>query len=178
MFNHLHDRTLWFDGVSSYSSNQLVEEMYNNPNLLDCCFITSTDNAIKQYEIESDTTLPIKDSITTLDINLTSTIPTDFDIVDYVNDKFLISLKDGMSEDEVIKRYERIEYELMCFIKINKLNYLYTIIHIISKMKESKTCWNSRGSSSASYLLYVLGVHYIDSYHYNLDPKEFFKVEL
>lgn len=178
MFNHLNNRTLWFDGISSYTSNQIVEEMYNNPKLLDCCFITSTDNAIVQYEKESDIVLPIKDSINQLDTNLSPTIQNDFDIVDYINDKFLTSLKNGIDENEVLKRYERIEYELMCFIKINKLDYLYTIIHIVNKMKDTKTCWNSRGSSSASYLLYVLGVHFIDSYFYRLDPKEFFKVEL
>lgn len=178
MFNALEDRTLWFDGVSSYSSNQLVEAMYNDPKLLDHCFITSTNSEIRQYEKESDQTLPIKQSIDELPTTLRDAIDHDFDLVEYINDKFLLSLPDNLSEDEVMKRYNRIEYELMCFMKIDKLEYLFTVIHIVNKMKQTNTCWNSRGSSSACYLLYVLGVHFIDSYHYNLDPKEFFKVEL
>jgi DNA polymerase III alpha subunit len=32
-----------------------------------------------------------------------------------------------------------------------------------------------RGSSIASYVLYLLGVHRIDSYKFNLDIKEFLK---
>jgi DNA polymerase III alpha subunit len=43
-------------------------------------------------------------------------------------------------------------------------------------MKENKIVWGvGRGSSVASYVLYLIGVHRIDSIKYDLDIREFLK---
>jgi len=43
-------------------------------------------------------------------------------------------------------------------------------------MRKHKLVWGvGRGSSVASYVLYLLGVHKINSLKYNLDIKEFLK---
>jgi len=43
-------------------------------------------------------------------------------------------------------------------------------------MKENRVIWGvGRGSSVASYVLYKLGVHRIDSMYYNLDINEFLR---
>jgi DNA polymerase III alpha subunit len=43
-------------------------------------------------------------------------------------------------------------------------------------MREHNIVWGvGRGSSVASYCLYLIGVHKIDSIKYNLDIKEFLK---
>ena len=43
-------------------------------------------------------------------------------------------------------------------------------------MKQNNLIWGvGRGSSVASYVLYLLGVHRIDSLHYNLDIAEFLR---
>jgi DNA polymerase III alpha subunit len=43
-------------------------------------------------------------------------------------------------------------------------------------MSEHKLIWGvGRGSSVASYVLYKLGVHRIDSLYYDLDPAEFLR---
>jgi DNA polymerase III alpha subunit len=43
-------------------------------------------------------------------------------------------------------------------------------------MRENNVVWGvGRGSSVASYVLYLLGVHKIDSIKYNLDIEEFLK---
>ena len=43
-------------------------------------------------------------------------------------------------------------------------------------MKENCVIWGvGRGSSVASYVLYLLEVHQVDSLHYDLDPAEFLR---
>ena len=43
-------------------------------------------------------------------------------------------------------------------------------------MIANRIIWGvGRGSSVASFVLYKLGVHRIDSLHYNLDPGEFLR---
>ena len=53
---------------------------------------------------------------------------------------------------------------------------LQLLIYIIDTMRKHNLVWGvGRGSSVSSYVLYILGVHKVDSYKYNLDMKEFLK---
>ncbi len=53
---------------------------------------------------------------------------------------------------------------------------LQLLIYIIDTMRKYNKLWGvGRGSSVSSYVLYLLGVHKVDSYKYNLDIKEFLK---
>jgi len=48
--------------------------------------------------------------------------------------------------------------------------------YLVDVMKENHVIWGvGRGSSVASYVLYLLGVHRIDSIYYELDPAEFLR---
>jgi DNA polymerase III alpha subunit len=48
--------------------------------------------------------------------------------------------------------------------------------YLVDVMTENKIIWGvGRGSSVASYVLYKLGVHRIDSMFYNLDVHEFLR---
>ena len=56
---------------------------------------------------------------------------------------------------------------------ITLLKYLK---YLVDTMRENKIVWGvGRGSSVASYVLYLIGVHKIDSIKYELDIKEFLK---
>jgi DNA polymerase III alpha subunit len=50
------------------------------------------------------------------------------------------------------------------------------LIYIIDTMRKNNIVWGvGRGSSVASYILYLLGVHKVDSVKYNLHIEEFLK---
>lgn len=49
-------------------------------------------------------------------------------------------------------------------------------VYLVDTMRENDIVWGvGRGSSVASYILYLIGVHKIDSIKYDLDFKEFFR---
>jgi len=55
-------------------------------------------------------------------------------------------------------------------------NLLRYLKYLVDVMSDNQVIWGvGRGSSVASYVLYKLGVHRIDSLHYDLDPAEFLR---
>jgi len=71
---------------------------------------------------------------------------------------------------------ERVQLELAEFEKRNMTQVLQFLIYFIDKLEENKIVWGvGRGSSVASYVLFLIGVHKIDSIKYDLDIKEFLK---
>ena len=66
--------------------------------------------------------------------------------------------------------------ELAMFKERGLYPILQLLIYVIDVMRYHKLVWGvGRGSSVASFVLYILGVHKIDSHKYNLDIKEFLK---
>jgi DNA polymerase III alpha subunit len=71
---------------------------------------------------------------------------------------------------------QRCGQELLLFQERDLFNLLRYLKYLIDTMTEHKIIWGvGRGSSVASYVLYKLGVHKIDSLFYDLDPEEFLR---
>jgi len=71
---------------------------------------------------------------------------------------------------------ERVALELEMFFERNLEDLLRLLIYLVKEMREKNIVWGvGRGSSIASYCLYLVGVHRIDSIKYELDIKEFLK---
>lgn len=70
----------------------------------------------------------------------------------------------------------RVTQELELFSKHNMIDLLFFLKYLVDIMKENKIVWGvGRGSSVSSYVLFLIGVHKIDSIKYNLDIQEFLK---
>jgi DNA polymerase III alpha subunit len=71
---------------------------------------------------------------------------------------------------------ERVRHELELFRARNLDNMLRLMIYIVDTMEENRVVWGvGRGSSVASYCLYLIGVHHIDSIKYDIPITEFLK---
>lgn len=71
---------------------------------------------------------------------------------------------------------QRCGQELLMFQERNLFDLLRYLKYLVDVMRENHVIWGvGRGSSVASYVLYKLGVHRIDSMHYDLDPSEFLR---
>ena len=58
----------------------------------------------------------------------------------------------------------------------NLFDLLRYLKYLVDLMRKNRLIWGvGRGSSVASYVLYLLGVHRIDSMYYDLDPSEFLR---
>lgn len=71
---------------------------------------------------------------------------------------------------------QRCGQELMLFQERNLFDLLRYLVFLVDLMRDNNVIWGvGRGSSVASYVLYKLGVHRIDSMYYDLDPAEFLR---
>ena len=71
---------------------------------------------------------------------------------------------------------ERVEEELAQFKVRGMNNLLRYMIYLVDFMRENNIVWGvGRGSSVASYVLYLIGVHKIDSIQFDLDWREFLR---
>jgi len=70
----------------------------------------------------------------------------------------------------------RVELELTLYKERDLLNLLKFIVYIVSIMRENDIVWGvGRGSSCSSFVLYLIGLHKVNSIKYSLDVKEFLK---
>jgi DNA polymerase III alpha subunit len=84
-----------------------------------------------------------------------------------------VYLFDKCSSDD---ERSRVEYELKLFKEKNLYMILKLMVYIVDTMREHNVLWGvGRGSSVASYVLYLIGVHRINSIKYDLDIHEFLK---
>lgn len=71
---------------------------------------------------------------------------------------------------------QRVGEELLLFQERNMFDLLRYLKYLVDTLRENHVIWGvGRGSSVASYVLYLLGVHRIDSMFYDLNPREFLR---
>ena len=71
---------------------------------------------------------------------------------------------------------QRVGEELLLYVERDLLDLLRYLKYLVDAMTDHKLIWGvGRGSSVSSYVLYLLGVHRINSMFYNLDPQEFLR---
>lgn len=92
----------------------------------------------------------------------------DFEIVGFLLDQ---------TQNE--EQYQRVVAELDLFIQHNMITVLKYLKYLVDTMRKNNIVWGvGRGSSVASYCLYLLGIHRVDSIKYELDIQEFLKGEV
>ena len=74
------------------------------------------------------------------------------------------------------ENYSRLIEELQEFRNRNMLDLLRWLKYFVDTCRAKNIVWGvGRGSSVASYVLYLIGVHKINSLKYNLDWREFLR---
>jgi len=71
---------------------------------------------------------------------------------------------------------QRVGQELLLYQERDLFDLLRYLKYLVDTLRKNNVVWGvGRGSSVASYVLFLLGVHKIDSLYYNLDIEEFLK---
>ena len=88
-----------------------------------------------------------------------------FDIAKFVLDCCKTDEELQRVGEELIKFQERNMFPLLCYCK-----------YLVDTMRKHNIVWGvGRGSSVASYVLFLLGIHRINSLHYDISIDEFLK---
>ena len=77
-----------------------------------------------------------------------------------------------------IEETNRVVEELELFVQYGMIDVLLCLKYLVDFMRENQIVWGlGRGSSVASYCLFLIGVHKINSLKFSLDIREFLKGE-
>lgn len=169
----LNDRTLWFDGDSSFNPAHLLRSAAQFKDILYVDALTPDVQQFNQHATK-DRSLKVKERCDPL--SFAWKLPPEYqtlDVVEYLSEKH-VALTRKMPESEANARDYRLITELANYKKRDLFDVLRAIIWIINTLTEHNVVWGvGRGSSVSSYVLYVIGVHDVDSFEYGLDIDDF-----
>lgn len=178
MKTELADRTLWFDGTISVKPNNYLN--FASKVEAGKLFVTELNDDIEQFNMMAvgDDVIDIKTQMLPLDKKWN--IPSDYrelNVFEYIAQKFeKVAEQDELSDDEFDERLARLTTEFKHFKKKKLIPLLRTLIYVINTFEREKVVWGpGRGSSVSSYLLYVIGVHDVDSVLFGLDITDFLR---
>lgn len=135
------------DFVEQYNKNALI---FGEPKLK---IYEEPEISIKEYDKKRQNTWFIPEKYLKLDI-----------------DAYIKNLCNSKIE------LQRVEQELELFKKYNMINVVRVLIYLIDVMRKYNIVRGvGRGSSCASYCLFLIGLHKVDCIKYNIDISEFLR---
>ena len=134
-------------GVNLETASAYLEQV---PELVEYAF---TDMTVEEFDTMKQNSWHMPDEYKNLDIA-----------------EYILSLCDTDAQ------LQRCGQELLLFQERNLFDLLRYLKYLVDIMRSHNMIWGvGRGSSVASYVLYLLGVHRIDSMFYDLEPTEFLR---
>jgi DNA polymerase III alpha subunit len=164
-------------GRTFTDSNEICELLYKNPDLDLSLFQVEDPQEFNKSRSELHAELPhlrgyvtLADSLEEFDLRFQRKwrMPDEYKELDIA--AYILSL---CQEDYEL---QRVAQELLLYQERDLFNLLRYLKYLVDTLRKNNLVWGvGRGSSVASYVLYLLGVHKIDSLHYQLDITEFLK---
>jgi DNA polymerase III alpha subunit len=172
MFN-LPDRVLHPNGQSIVSAEQCVNFLLRGLTPVHFAVEELTPDIIEHNRRSVDKILSVSE-LKEPDFDLSYAIPVEYqqlDVCKYFLDK-LEAREEWRLNDAII---DRVENELVFIQRTSAENYFRTIIYIVDRLNAEKVVYGiGRGSSCASFLLYMIGLHTVNPIEYEIPMEEFF----
>ena len=164
-------------GRTFTTSNELCELLYKNPSLDLSLFLVEDPQEFNKSRHELHAELPnlngyvlLEESVDYFDQRWQSKwrMPEEYQQLDIA--AYVLGL---CQEDHEL---QRVGQELLLFQERELFDLLRYLKYLVDTLRKHNIVWGvGRGSSVSSYVLFLLGVHKINSIYYNLDIEEFLK---
>lgn len=168
----LEDRTLWYDGDSTIPESDLIDLITKGVSVSGL-FVDEMSNNIKQYNAYVKGTDKIRVKSEVVVDTIEWVMPEAFKRLDPM--QHIIRIADrAIDGDDRQGRLDRVVEELVLYDEMGLMEILKVLIYIINTLQTNNVVWGvGRGSSVSSYVLYLIGVHDVDSFLYGLDIRDF-----
>ena len=174
----LLDRNLRFDGISEVEPDQLARLLLLGvpPSKLRVTEETEDVAKFNAQVGENDQIKLITNESVALDFSWQ--LPEKYqqlDLEQYFADRYLEVEYLYPAIDEQLVALDRISVELTEISARGMEQFMRTIIYILDELKSHDVVWGvGRGSSCASYLLFIAGLHVVDCVKMDVSMDEFF----
>jgi DNA polymerase III alpha subunit len=164
-------------GIAYVSADELCDLLYQNPNI-DISKIlvedpTKYNNAVKNFYAD----LPILKTYNLDNLNVEQ-----FDTKNQIewlmpDEYYSMDIAEWLlAQCKTQEELQRVGKELLLYQERKLFLLLKQLKYIVDTWRRNNIVWGvGRGSSVASYILYLIGVHRINSIYYDLDIEEFLR---
>ena len=151
----------------------------------DICDLLMTTGSVPEYSLISDAI--VDESVLEQTLNIVEQTPESMSVEEFDQQnqqqwhmpeeyKSLDIAEHVLNLCTTDAQLQRVGHELLLYQERDLFNLLRYLKYLVDTMKQHGIIWGvGRGSSVASYVLYLLEVHRIDSLYYDLDPEEFLR---
>jgi hypothetical protein len=164
-------------GRSFTDSNELCDLLYKNPSLDLSLFLVEDPQEFNKSRSELHADVPnlfgyvtLADSVEEFDLRFQRKwhVPNEYKELDIA--EHILSL---CTQDYEL---QRVAEELLLYQERDLFDLLRYLKYLVDTLRKNNLVWGvGRGSSVASYVLFLLGVHKINSLYYDLSIDEFLK---
>jgi DNA polymerase III alpha subunit len=164
-------------GQAYTDSNELCNLLYKNPGLDISLFQVEDSLEYNRSVAELHAELDLLDSYHNIDMSV-----EEFDRVLQSNWRMPVEYKEldiaayvlGLCQQE--HELQRVGQELLLYQERDLFDLLRYLKYLVDTLRKNNVVWGvGRGSSVSSYVLFLIGVHKIDSMKYNLDWQDFLR---
>jgi len=162
-------------GQIIYNENDLIDLYYANPEL-------QLKKVLVDKKIKFDNNLELENLPELLEYQVTTQTIEEFDKQlqnnwympkEYAEMDIAQYILDLCKTDEEL---QRVGTELLLYQDRNMFNLLKYLKYLVDTLRQNNIVWGvGRGSSVASYVLFLLGVHKINSLYWDIPIEEFLK---
>lgn len=156
---------------------ELCDMLYQNPDLNLACFYVEDPQQFNRACMDTYSELPLLEGYTPFDISVEEfdqqlqshwRMPTEYQSLNIAEHVLGLCTTDA--------ELQRVGQELLLYQERDLFDLLRYLKYFVDTMRANQVVWGlGRGSSTASYILYLLGVHRINSLYYDLPIEEFLK---
>lgn len=164
-------------GQAYTTTEELCDLLYKDPDLKLENFIVEDPEQYNASRVSLYAELPELDKYTQFNVSIEAFdqqlqsrwyIPEEYKTLDIAQ-----WLLDQCKTDAEL---QRVGEELLLYIERDLFDLLKYLKYLVDTMRSNTIVWGvGRGSSVASYVLYLIGVHRINSMYYELEISEFLK---
>lgn len=167
-------------GRSLATENDLIDELHRNPDIdISLFYVSGHDlsryaKSLKRYYLDDWPSpclyQPFDVSVDEFDRLCQQTwyMPKEYQDLDIAN--WLLELCDTDA------KLQRVGQEILLYQERDLMPLLKMLKYMVDVLRKNNIVWGvGRGSSVSSYVLYLIGVHHIDSMYYDLDIGEFLR---
>ena len=168
----LKNRILLGNGVNVVEPDEIVNLLIKG---VPISKIQSTElnEELKQFNLRADEEIQIFSEEQEMHFDYEWLIPKEYSELDLYH--FFLSKLESVPENLLEQAEIRILTELEEVENRQFQFALKTVIYVVDILKHQNVVWGvGRGSSCASYLLFLLGLHCVDCLKYNISHTEFF----
>jgi DNA polymerase III alpha subunit len=167
-------------GIPRFTNKDLVDMIYSGH--VDKCHVVlcnPSDDIEKFNAAMREQYLPELTKYIPLDVDqktFDGALQSEWFMPDEYKNKDIVWHVHNVKETYTQEERDRIEEELDAFRERGMFPLLRYMVYLVDFMRENNIVWGvGRGSSVASYVLYLIGVHRIDSIQFDLDWTEFLR---